>query len=1378
MDSTAMVGCDGANYRSRSYQLEMLEASRKENIIVAMDTGSGKTHIAVLRILDELEAGNSRNKLIWFLAPTVALSLQQHAVINSQIPSVKTKVLTGLDNVDRWTDQGIWDKFLKDVRVVVSTYAVLADALTHGFVRMSRLALLIFDEAHHCTRRHPANKIMQNHYHPALLRAGPDAVPRILGLTASPVVRSSNNELETIESNLNAVCRTPRVFRTELLENTHRPHLERLNYTPFGEMHYGIGSRLLSPLMNCCSAYNIEDDPWIESLRSKEKTAELQQALASGKTFCSEQLRTFQARSCHIYEELGGWAADFFISASIDQLQRSIQDATEMSHLDRMERVYLLELLLAMPVPDPDEENIHISPKLEVLLNFLEKMDRPGFSGLLFANQRATVGVLARLLAHHSKTRDRFQCAAYVGWSSDRNRKGSLGDLLHRDMQRDTLDEFKAGRKNLIIATDVLEEGIDVSACSLVICYDKPANLKSFVQRRGRARHQESTYAVLISTQDDSLSLHRWQELEQAMIKAYQDDERQRLKMLEHEVKEENVTETLWVEKTNAVLTADDAVQHLLHFCDVLPTDEYADKRPTFSFQENSAGLLLGTVTLPNSVHPTVRQTTGKSWWRTERAARKETAFQAYKALYAYGLVNDNMLPLTRKPELRFSEQENLPSIVEAAEQYDPYVDLAQGWTSGQLCQTRLHICRNGSVDDDLAVSLILPRLTRIPDPIPLYWDLETTLTLSFHPQAASFQTTVDQLEQMRRITALYLQAPSSRPRGEERDYIALFVPDIPHEKLGLWLAQYDGKEPALEVYARDPTSPPVGIVRDQSKFSEPRTFNRWVVPVQITKSSPIEVDSSSLPRRRNLLQVRAMALAEDGEAEAPKKSYIVPAASCDIDKLPVKQAVFGLFISAILDRLEASLVAHRLNDTVLRGVGIQHIRHVITAISAPIAQASTNYQRYEFFGDSVLKFTVSCQLFFRNSNWHEGYLSESRDKLVQNTRLARAALDTGLDSFILTNRFTPRKWSAPLIRNKMEPSTAKRKLSLKVLADVVESLIGAAYIDGGIRRAQACLHRFLPEIDLFTDDISPAILPPGKGVSNLINHERLAGLIGYTFNDPALLTEALTHASCEYDTTTQSYQRLEFLGDAVLDMVVMAVIAAHPVEMDQGPMTQLKHSVVNANLLAFFCMELCAPDEPNHVPQFNNGEVYLVPHYDQIHLWRFLRSHGPNINAAREACLERHQILREEIHNALRNGTQYPWELFARLRPDKFLSDIIESVIGAIFIDCGGNLDVCYAFVERIGLVWYVQRIIADKVDVVHPRNTAQNMVKGVGTLVFKRKRIEAKGVATYRCSAIVNQNEIALVEGCASAEEAEVKVANVAIEYLTLHPLEPKTA
>ena len=80
------------------------------------------------------------------MAPTVSLCVQQHEVISAQLPAIQTRKLTGADQVDRWGSQLIWDSALKGVRVVISTHAVLCDALTHGFVRMEQLALIVFDE--------------------------------------------------------------------------------------------------------------------------------------------------------------------------------------------------------------------------------------------------------------------------------------------------------------------------------------------------------------------------------------------------------------------------------------------------------------------------------------------------------------------------------------------------------------------------------------------------------------------------------------------------------------------------------------------------------------------------------------------------------------------------------------------------------------------------------------------------------------------------------------------------------------------------------------------------------------------------------------------------------------------------------------------------------------------------------------------------------------------------------------------------------------------------------------------------------------------------------------------------------------------------------
>jgi len=158
-------------------------------------------------------------QLVWFLAPTVTLCTQQHASINLHLPSLRTRLLIGTDNVDRWSEQHIWDAVLANIQVTVSTHAVLADALAHGFVKMAQLSLLIFDEgrlkgsprpcplipqrvdefkAHHCARGHPANKIMRNFYHPQKESNGSTAVPHVLGLSASPILRSKISELQYV----------------------------------------------------------------------------------------------------------------------------------------------------------------------------------------------------------------------------------------------------------------------------------------------------------------------------------------------------------------------------------------------------------------------------------------------------------------------------------------------------------------------------------------------------------------------------------------------------------------------------------------------------------------------------------------------------------------------------------------------------------------------------------------------------------------------------------------------------------------------------------------------------------------------------------------------------------------------------------------------------------------------------------------------------------------------------------------------------------------------------------------------------------------------------------------------------------------------------
>lgn len=80
------------------------------------------------------------------MAPSVALCHQQHQYLECHLPACQILLLCGDDDVDKWTEQRLWDGVLKDINIVVSTPQVLLDALTHGFVNLSRLSLMIYDE--------------------------------------------------------------------------------------------------------------------------------------------------------------------------------------------------------------------------------------------------------------------------------------------------------------------------------------------------------------------------------------------------------------------------------------------------------------------------------------------------------------------------------------------------------------------------------------------------------------------------------------------------------------------------------------------------------------------------------------------------------------------------------------------------------------------------------------------------------------------------------------------------------------------------------------------------------------------------------------------------------------------------------------------------------------------------------------------------------------------------------------------------------------------------------------------------------------------------------------------------------------------------------
>ncbi|KAF8158731.1 type III restriction enzyme [Pholiota molesta] len=148
--------------------------------------------------------------------------------------------------------------------------------------------------------------------------------------------------------------------------------------------------------------------------------------------------------------------------------------------------------------------------------------------------------------------------------------------------------------------------------------------------------------------------------------------------------------------------------------------------------------------------------------------------------------------------------------------------------------------------------------------------------------------------------------------------------------------------------------------------------------------------------------------------------------------------------------------------------------------------------------------------------NRHEGQLSLLRQKIVSNKYLMRRALDLGLDSFV----------------NCETPSVYRWRY------DCMEALLGASFVTGGIslslQTGSALGLVFggpLPWTMRYRIHTEPT------EISALFTG--LEDLLGYKFRHNHLLLESLTHPSVLY-SEAPSYQRLEFLGDAILDLVVV----------------------------------------------------------------------------------------------------------------------------------------------------------------------------------------------------------------------------------------------
>ncbi|KAF3659003.1 Endoribonuclease Dicer -like protein 3b [Capsicum annuum] len=370
--------------------------------------------------------------------------------------------------------------------------------------------------------------------------------------------------------------------------------------------------------------------------------------------------------------------------------------------------------------------------------------------------------------------------------------------------------------------------------------------------------------------------------------------------------------------------------------------------------------------------------------------------------------------------------------------------------------------------------------------------------------------------------------------------------------------------------------------------------------------------------------------------------------------------------LPSLMHRLESLMLASQLRKEISHS-GDLHISSslILEALTTLRCNESFSMERLELLGDSVLKYAVSCHLFLKYPKKHEGQLTGQRSQAITNSALHKLGTNQHLQGYIRDGAFDPRRWTAPgqlslrlfTCEHGVETSEVPldekfqtedkvvvgkhcdrghRWMGSKTISDCVEALIGAYYVGGGLVAALK-LMKWLGvkaelEPSLVEDAISTASLysytPKAKDIDDL--ELKLA----YKFSVKGLLLEAITHATVQELDVGYSYQRLEFLGDAVLDILITWYLYQKHKDIDPGELTDLRSASVNNDNFAYAAVRSDLHVHLQHRSGYLESEISLF------------------VKSVSNSCSLQ--------------GNKAP----------KVLGDLVESIAGAVLIDTKLNLD------------------------------------------------------------------------------------------------------
>jgi len=530
----------------RTYQSNISQSAFNRNTLVILPTALGKTIISLLVCANTLY--NYKDKRVLIMAPTRPLVIQHMNSFFSVLKMLEDQIAAVTGKIVPYARRAIWNK--PEIRLVFATPEVVKNDIEENRLSLNGFTLLVFDEAHRAVKDYAYTFIAKEYVKQSIY-------PLILALTASP--GSDKQRMKEVCDNLfieHVEYRSEedpdvRQYINPIevewkyldLPSEYQYIISNLKSILHEKIRWLIQHRILSQKdprwifkRNLIDAgdqirYNLELT--MEEERGPLYVALMQQSSALSLMYCTELIESQGSYSLKAFldriEEEGHGVASGAGSGGSSGSSKSHQSILNDSRIKEVRTLvsnlttehpkitYIVNLLRNRYHSSNFTQNSNA--KKDGQYNRQEEKLDPGSDynrrhnhlipyhdlqnnsrTLIFTQYRDSARHIVEMLSKNGINASRF-----VGQAK---RQGDIG--MKQDEQTSILESFRNGEFDVLVATSIAEEGLDIPQVDLVIFYEPIPSEIRYIQRRGRTGRMSAGSVIILAAKEtiDERNLH------------------------------------------------------------------------------------------------------------------------------------------------------------------------------------------------------------------------------------------------------------------------------------------------------------------------------------------------------------------------------------------------------------------------------------------------------------------------------------------------------------------------------------------------------------------------------------------------------------------------------------------------------------------------------------------------------------------------------------------------------------------------------------------------------------------------------------------------------------------------------------------------------